>query len=400
MPDPELATRLRDHIGGAVPPITIAELLGRRRPDRHRRTTGLLAAGAVIVVVVVALVAAAAVWSDDAGRRVTLAPLSTSARAFRSGPVGVELVWADGDTLMAGDPKTGAARPIDAPAAWCGTCQLVRVGPSLFYGGTGATWRLDPPSYVAQQVETAQKVFPAARANAVYVADASGASPNGNHVRLVTVDGAPLGGPWDLPTGYSLTDPPRALATGIVVASPANSFPQRFATWDPGTGRVGRAIGTGGRVIDTFSSAGRSLVAWTREPCQESCDLVITDVAKEHDVAVRRPATDRGFIGGGGFSPDGSTLAAFSVLDAGNVGGDAGGRRMRLALVDARSGRVTLVAGAPAEFGEDYGFATWSPDGRWVFFGGLHEVYAHRVGTADAVRVMLPPTYSMTAVRR
>jgi hypothetical protein len=386
-------------VEGAAPPITTDELVGRGLPDRPRRPTGLLVAAAVVVVVV-AVVTATALWPDDGNRRVTTAPLGTSARALRAGSIGAELVWADADTLMAGDPATGATRPIAAPAAWCGTCQLVRVGRSLFYGGTGATWRLDPPSYAVRQVETGQKVFPAARGDALYVADVYGGAPLGAQVRLITVDGAPLGGPWDPPAGYSLTDPPRAVATGIVVASPPNTFPQRFAIWDPATGAVDPTFGTGGRVVDTFNGAKRSLVAWTREPCQEACDLAITDAATGHVVAVRRPGTDRGFIGGGSFSPDGSTLAAFSVVDVGTVGGDAGGRRMRLALVDVHSGHVTLVAGALAEFGEDYGFATWSPDGRWVFFGGLHEVFAHRVGTSDAVRLELPPTYSMTAVSR
>jgi hypothetical protein len=73
---------------------------------------------------------------------------------------------------------------------------------------------------------------------------------------------------------------------------------------------------------------------------------------------------------------------------------------MRLVLVDVRSGRTTPIDGAAAEFGESYGFATWSPDGRWVFFGGLHGIYAHRVGTHDAVRLSLPASYSATAVAR
>jgi hypothetical protein len=81
------------------------------------------------------------------------------------------------------------------------------------------------------------------------------------------------------------------------------------------------------------------------------------------------------------------------------------GQVMKLVIVDLATGIVTLVPGSIAEYGEPYGFAIWSPDGRWVFFGGfsqpggkiLHHVGAYRIGTTRATQLGLPQDYSVVA---
>jgi hypothetical protein len=71
---------------------------------------------------------------------------------------------------------------------------------------------------------------------------------------------------------------------------------------------------------------------------------------------------------------------------------------MELVIVDVASGGATNISRSEDEFGEPYGFATWSSNGQWLFFGGLRQTLAHRLGTSDAVALKLPAEYSVVAV--
>ena len=164
----------------------------------------------------------------------------------------------------------------------------------------------------------------------------------------------------------------------------------------------------GGRyLIGSYHDAVNDLDAWIRASCDEPfCALVITDRRTGAQREVPAPPGTFGFIGGGGFSPDGTKIAALAATRGSLVGGDGGGRRMQLVVIDVATTAATLIDQPRAEFGEEYGYAIWSPDGHWVFYGALDftpgppQVAVHRVGTHDAVALDLRPGYDVAAVAR
>jgi hypothetical protein len=106
-----------------------------------------------------------------------------------------------------------------------------------------------------------------------------------------------------------------------------------------------------------------------------SCSLTVVDTTTHHVRVIRPPPGYAGYAQGGGISPDGSRLAAFVQSSPFE---DA--TALRLVLVDLATGTVSvtrlyLLSSAPA-----VGDATWSGDGRWLFFGSLR-------GTFDAERI-------------
>jgi hypothetical protein len=386
---PDLRAALRDHVDAAAPPIDLADVLAAR----PRRTRPVLMAVAAVALAVLG-VGAVLTRASREPERVVSVPLATTAGAMRDG-TGADLLWARNGGFTLADPETGERRDIAGPEVRCGTCGIVRVGETLFAGGDDGIYRLDPPSVGARRITDGNVVFPAVEPDELFVATASRAAPHGAQVRRVSTLGAPLGGPWSVPDGYWLTDPPRATSAGVVVESPPNRFEKTLKIWDPSTGEVTTTLGRGTRVIDSTDGD----VAWVRACGAEACTLALTDVASGRTRDVAAPVGDVGFVGGGAFSPDGSKLAAFSMTGAGATGGDAGGRRMRLVVVDVRTARAAPVARSVREFGESYGYATWSPDGRWVFFGGLDRSGVHRVGSRDAVALAhIPSEYSAVAL--
>ncbi len=92
------------------------------------------------------------------------------------------------------------------------------------------------------------------------------------------------------------------------------------------------------------------------------CPLRLTDTATGTQRAVPTPAGFAGFVQGGGFSPDGSLLAAFVYAP--------GAGTARLAVIRTRDVNVSVV-GPPLGVGQGGGSATWSRDGRWVYFCGI-----------------------------
>ena len=311
------------------------------------------------------------------------------------------LVWEEGGALVLGDPETGERRGLGGPPLWCGTCGILRIGQSLFVGGNDhVIHRLDPPGFSPRRIADGHVVFAGPNSNELYVASVSAGAPQGDYLRRITTEGEPLAGPSAVPDGHWLTSPPRAVPGGILLESPPNSFESSIKMWDPASGRI-TTVGDGTRVIDVAPRRDDTvLLARTGRDCRfEFFDLLLTEPARGETRRVAPPGNDLEFIGGGGFSPDGTKLAAFSALNRGVSGGSDGGRRMQLVIVDVASGTVTPIDGSVGEFGEGYGFATWSPDGKWVFFGGLDDrAGAHRAGTVDAVRLPVPAAYSMVAV--
>ena len=135
-------------------------------------------------------------------------------------------------------------------------------------------------------------------------------------------------------------------------------------------------------------------------------DLVLTDTSTGSHQTVPAPAGTLGFVGGGAFSPDGSELAAFVQLNH-VLGPGLNGQVMELVIIDTATARLHQIGGSWSNYGEPYGFATWSPDGRWAFFGGfsmgppirgvLNHLGAYALGTTTATELRLPADYSTVA---
>ena len=376
----DLSTALRDHVDALAPPVRYDEVV-TRRPQRNRPPFLLVAAALVVVIGLVAVL----LQSDDEGSQVATRTLGSSADALRDEGTGVEIAWFDERGLVIGDPETGVQRAIGGPELHC--CVL-HLGQSIYAGTGEGVYRHDPPDYVGTRLADGNIVFPAATPDELYVASVRDGFPEGTDIRRITTGGRSLGGPWAVPEGFTLTNPPRVTARGILLASHPD-----LVIWDPATGATA-PLGFGSRIIDTFVRDGATVLARTGTHCEEPpCPLSLTELASDRTRRIKPPGDDLEFLGGGGFSPDGTKLAAFSVTP-----GDD--RRMRLVIVDVATGKAEPVARSTARFGEEYGFAIWSPDGRWVFFGGLQDrLLAHRVGTGDAAELSLPANYSSVAVR-
>jgi Tol biopolymer transport system component len=128
---------------------------------------------------------------------------------------------------------------------------------------------------------------------------------------------------------------------------------------------------------------------------------VLTDLTTGLDRVIAPPG-GLGFIGGRAFSPDGKTLAAFTLVHS-KLTNDT----MQLALIDVGTGKVSPVSKSTGQFGEPYGFATWSPSGQSVFFGGVGQIRtsfqdlrigAYQISASSATALPFPVNYSAVAV--
>jgi hypothetical protein len=144
--------------------------------------------------------------------------------------------------------------------------------------------------------------------------------------------------------------------------------------WDPATGQE----------IDRLP--GQLPVAWQGSQlgwCDAACrSLHIADLASGGRLTVEPPAGATGFEAlHGAFSPDGSTLAVAVRL------GDGEEADRQLALIDVRTGQLTLVEGAIVP--TPYVFVDWAPSGTTVFItggqhGGRRQVIEYRIGDKAA----------------
>ena len=144
--------------------------------------------------------------------------------------------------------------------------------------------------------------------------------------------------------------------------------------WDPATGReIDRLPG---QLPVAWQG---SLLAWCDAACRS---LHVADLASGGRLTVELPAGATGVEAlHGAFSPDASTLAVAVRLGDGE---DAG---RQLALIDVRTGQMTLVEGAIVP--TPYVFIDWAPSGRTVFItggqhGGHRQVVEYRIGDAAA----------------
>jgi hypothetical protein len=161
--------------------------------------------------------------------------------------------------------------------------------------------------------------------------------------------------------------------------------------WDPSTGReVDRLPGQLPVAWDG------SLLAWCDGACRS---LSMKDLDTGETLTVEPPAGATGFEAlRGAFSPDRRTLAVAVCLGHGE---DAD---RRLALIDVRSGRMTLVDGATVP--TPYVFIDWAPSGESVFItggqnAGPRQIVQYRIGddTAHVLDVSVGDFYGVAAFR-
>lgn len=350
----------------------------RRR--RHRRLTILLAILALIGGVVVALGVLPVGSPVPAG---TPAPaLSPSAAPTVAGSV-PRVAWSDYQgQLHIGDMNGFSQRQVTQTDA-DPTASLVALGGGIFWVRSSQPTpdqTVDPiPDPTVQRYDLAtgtvttlgpgRQVFASPDRSRVYVATGQG------QLAEFTSRGLPTGHDLQIPSGWFLTDssllgdPSPAIANGILVESAPvqrSQIPLALAIWDPTTGRV-RKVGYVWKVIATYTRPGArsSLIAWTPAGCPRvpNCPMEITDSTTLLTRSVYSPF-GHGFEWGGGFSPDGSTLAAF-------VPGPFGlSPTARLVLITG-AGRIHAVPGTTISNGDSLAWAAWYPDSRHLTVGGV-----------------------------
>jgi hypothetical protein len=159
--------------------------------------------------------------------------------------------------------------------------------------------------------------------------------------------------------------------------------------WDPSTGQETDRLP--GQLPVAWQG---SLLAWCDAACRS---LHVADLASGGRLTVEPPAIATGFEAlHGALSPDGSTLAVAVRLGDGQ---DAG---RQLALIDVRTGQLTLVEGAIVP--TPYVFVDWAPSGQTVFItggqhGGDRQVIEYRIGepAAHIIDVAVGDFFGMAA---
>lgn len=358
----------------------VFERARQRVAQQRRRRHVSIAAACAVVVTVVAVALVARDGSDEA--RVIAGPGETLAKRAQ-GPV---LVWYDYDggfNVAEADTNKLLFRTVQ-PDAGCATCRMVQIGNYVLTAASGVH-RLSLDDGRVERIAAGHGIFLAGDPNSVLVVD---------HQQLsrIDVDGRLIGGPWTLPAEYRLTDPPRATASGVLVewTGDALSSGRRLAEWKPDSAAAPVQLTTFTRLIDVRESGPATTTAWMIADCTSSpCDF---SIVIDGLIRLRPPAGAVGFIGGGAISPDGSTLAAFAMVDERD-------REARLVLIDLRAGTITApIEDSTIRYGEEYGYATWSTDGSAVYFGGADDrLRRYRPGDPAAQTLPWPSNYSMLA---
>ena len=227
---------------------------------------------------------------------------------------------------------------------------------------------------------------------------------SGASVREFDLDAKPLGPQYELPQGRTLSDVlagSRSTIDGLVTYRTEGTVTW-LEIWDPAASQVVHQIGKVWTVVATYTdvAAATSTVAWIPSGCADQtpprfCDLSLTELPSGRTRSVASPADTFGFLGGGAFSSDGRTLAAFVHT------GDALTLNPRgdLVLIDVTGGALRRVDGSTVNIGEPYGYAAWTPDNTQIVFGGLDDTAkSYRIGNKAAEQTTIPGSYSLTVV--
>ncbi|HET6951166.1 MAG TPA: PASTA domain-containing protein [Acidimicrobiales bacterium] len=354
-----------------------------RRKRRHRGAT------AAAIVVLVAATAAVASHAFDDRPAVQTGPTTNGTSA---GEIDADLLWIgwqEGPTLA--DPNTGETTPIGpSRGLTCNTCPLIRVGDQAFTAQNGRIYSYTPGAHELDDIGPGDAVFPAADGRSILVSV-------DDQLEQQSTDGTVLAGPWAIPSGYDLTVPRRATATGVLVEATANAFIRSLAEWDPATGDV-QPLGTHNQLIDTHTDSAGAATMIARTDCDRDfpCWILLTDTSTGQTTRIDSPVPGNGFYGGGAFSPDGRDLAVFVATNQGTTDPAA-----RLGIIDTRTGQARLIEDSDVPIGEPYGYASWSPSGDWLFFDGLSDNVRTLERGADQARPLnLAGSDSLVALDR
>jgi hypothetical protein len=326
---------------------------------------------------------------------VIVAQPATSKHALATEP-SAKLFWLDGRAIIEGDAKTGHQLRLVPTRNACQSCAGSRIGRYVFLSQPNIL-RVDTTEATVKDLGPGLFVFAHPDGTSLYVvlSQHSTASSTTTTIERIDVDGHVLGGPWTLPGGQVLPSPPRAVVGGVLTQTDENAPDHTLSVWNPTSGHLA-VVGPFRDLIDTHTAPGatRSVVAFTASGCKTTgCGLTITRVPSGTPSRIAAPDNAPGFIGGGAFSPDGNQLAVFvdRVPETFNPGG-------RHVIVNVATSDATPIVASTVRFGEPFGFATWSPDGSWVYFGGLSaQLKAHYRDTPDSVDLRLPAFYSVVA---
>lgn len=363
------------------PEIAEEQLLFKEARQRRRRRW--LVAGIVLVVVTAGIIVALVTPGAKTPIRPPASqPPSTPIRPVGGAAVIPQIAWVDNNGQLHIGDLSGFTQRVVAQADADSTAPLVTAGGRVFWvrsqqPNSDGTVRPLPTSTVfgfdtatgqSEQIASGTQVMASADRTFIYV------ETDYRHLTEYWLNGTPKGRTLPLPNGWFPLnpglniDPTPVVANGIVVASwPVPERNRTLGIWSPSTGRV-RTLGEVWQVTATYTAPGArsSLIAWNPASCEKpgNCTLKITNTANYSSRVLTSP-TGR-FLWGGGFSPDGSQLAAF--VSSGDIHGDP---TAQMAIVNTRSGALKLVKDVHVYTGDAVHWADWLPDGRHLITGGL-----------------------------
>ena len=284
---------------------------------------------------------------------------SVTASAVTARPAGTLVFTFGTNRLMAIDVASGrrTARKVPSVAA-CGPQMYVTGGHLVFAARQrrrtvvfSVPVALDRPP---RRLGAAHAFVPSATEGRVWLAGVDCTRSAMVGAREVTVDG-------DV-TAETDRRIPAAWLAGAVSRGLVLARSRELVVWDPETGETGRPL-----AIQAVTATRGDLLAG----CAAGADcsgLVVLDAATGRQVLTRRPIE-----WDARFSPDGSLLATPARVD----------RHWRVALVEARSGRTTIVPGIRSRH---YPQLSWAASSGWLFVQtGPRRMMAYRPGLSRPV---------------
>lgn len=233
----------------------------------------------------------------------------------------------------------------------------------------------------------ADSVLPADQPGGVWLI--RGSQPSVLELALVSGTGKRLAAPVHLPPGM----------VPVAAAGPHRLVLQHtdgtLRPYDTRTGRVNDGLGRPGDVLDARGPH----VAWVTRAygdcvAQVACELHLTDLEVGSDRVIA-PPSGSAWTRGGAISPDGATLAAFTV-DADAAAPES--FDARLVIVDIATAGAVAIPESEVPLGEPVVAAAWSGTSGWLLYSGLEgSMRAHFRGSRSAAQLDLPASYTFAA---